>query len=230
MKFTREHPPFETRNWRRYRDYTRRDFQSVCAYCFRHEDEAGGEGHFVQDHFEPKHRPNVDPANYFNLYWCCVECNSPRYKGGNWPTPEQFARGEHFCDPCHHDPVGTDYVEVEGRTLTPLTPAGKYTILHLRLSDRASLRKCREQRAHIRLMYERELPNLRKTLDAWRDKLAAHPSDETTSLCNSLLALVEAYELFLARDPFMLKHPLPPQVPPRITDAIRQSNPRRSSQ
>ncbi len=220
MKFTRERPPFTTSKWRQYRAHTRRDFQSVCAYCFRHEDEAGGEAHFVQDHFEPKHRPSVDPADYFNLYWSCVECNAPQNKGPKWPTPEQFARGERFCDPCHHDPVGTDYVETNDWALTSLTPAGEFTIRHIRLSDRESLRKCRQERAVLKSMYQRDLSNLCAALDAWRKKLAAHPSNHAREKCDSLRALVEAYELFLARDPFMLHHPLPPEVPQQLTDAI----------
>lgn len=220
MKFTREHPPIKTDYWRRYRPYTRRDFQSICAYCFRHEDEAGGEAGFVQDHFEPKHRQNVDPANYFNLYWCCVECNSPRYKGSKWPTPEQLACGECFCDPCHHDPVGTDYVETNDWTLTSLTLAGGFTVRQIRLSDRESLRKCRERRALVKSLYQRELANLRGALIYWTTRLAERPSDEAREKCDSLRALVEAYEVFLARDPFMLHHPLPPDVPQELTDAI----------
>lgn len=220
MKFTREHPPFTTNNLRRYRAHTRRDFQSICAYCFRHEDEAGGEAHFVQDHFEPRHRPSVDPANYLNLYWCCVECNSPRYKGSKWPTPEELARSECFCDPCHHDPVGTDYVETNDWTLTSLTPAGEFTVRHIRLNDRESLRKCRQERARIRSVYQRDLGNLRVALDAWAKRLAEHPSDQAREKRDSLRALVKEYELFLARDPFMLHHPLPPEVPQELTDAI----------
>lgn len=221
MRFTREHPHFTTNDLRRYRAYTRRDFQSICAYCFRHEDEAGGQAHFVQDHFEPKHRPSVDPADYFNLYWCCVECNNQHNKGAKWPTPEQLACGEHFCDPCHHDPVGTDYVEANDWTLTSLTPAGEFTVRHIRLNDRESLRKCREKRALFRSIYQRELGNLHVVLDAWGKKLAEDPSDEAQEKWDSLRALVGAYEFFLARDPFMLSHPFPPRVPKELTGAIQ---------
>ena len=49
-----------------------------------------------------------------------------------WPTPAELDRGERFCDPCDHDPVGTDYVQTPDGRLESLTAAGGYTIRHIR--------------------------------------------------------------------------------------------------
>lgn len=220
MKFSREAPPFTYRDYSKYRPYTRRDFKRVCAHCFRHEDEAGGEGHFVQDHFEPKHRENVDPADYFNLYWSCVACNGPKNKGGKWPTALELERGERFCDPCHHDPVGTDYVEKEDGTLRPLTPTGEYTNRHIRLSERPSLVNQRLTRKRIRQQYVIRLGSLREELKLWKARLEDRPTQEAHATCAGLAGLVEEYESFVGRQPFMRYFPFPPEIPPEVIAGI----------
>ncbi len=221
MKFSREAPPFTYRDYSKYRQYTRRDFKRVCAHCFRHEDEAGGEAHFVQDHFEPKHRDNVDPADYFNLYWSCVACNGPKNKSGKWPTPLELERGERFCDPCHHDPVGTDYVEKEDGTLKPLTPAGEYTNRHIRLSEREPLVNLRLNRKRVRRRYETDLNNLREALKVWKTRLEGRPTHEAQEICVRLADLVEEYASYVSRQPFMLCYlPSPPEIPLDIIAGI----------
>lgn len=104
--------------------------------------------------------------------------------------------------------------------MTSLTPSGDYTIRHIRLNDRASLTKCRKKRTQIKSTYQNLLRMLRGALDAWRNRLAERPTEEARESCDSLHELVEAYELFLARDPFMLYDPLPPEIPQQIMDAI----------
>lgn len=213
MKFTRQDPPVKYADYHRYREYTRRDFQFVCAHCFRHEDEAGGEEHFVQDHFEPKHRRNVDPADYFSLYWSCVGCNGRKNKGSKWPTSTQLARGEKFCDPCDHDPVGTDYIEKDDGMLQALTPAGAYTNRVIRLNERRPLVNLRLKRRRNRQIYMHHLAELRGALQEWKIRLEERPDEYAKEKCSKLAQLIGAYDSFVNRDLFMLCHPFPPEVP-----------------
>lgn len=212
MKFQRTLPPRKFNDYRKYRQYTRSDFRRVCAYCFRHEDEAGGEEHFVQDHFEPKHRPNVDPSDYLNLYWSCGACNSRQNKGANWPTPEEQARGEQFCDPCHHDPVGTDYTEQDDGHLQDLTPAGAFTIRRIRLSERKDLIKHRIRRRRIRHTFLDRLRGLSDALESWRGNATRSGSMAAIQKCDKLSELVTEYDAFVHRDPFMIVN-VPQPVP-----------------
>ena len=214
MKFTRQPPPPTSyRDYHRYRSYTRRDFKCVCAHCFRHEGEAGGEEHFVQDHFKPRHLPGVDPADYLNLYWSCGACNGPQNKGSNWPSEEEAERGEGFCDPCHHDPVGTDYVENQDGTLTPLSPKGTYTNRHIRLSVRKSLVELRLHRRRTRERYKTVLYELKQTLISWSVRLENRANREASQACARLAELVDAYESHVNQEPFMCRLEPPPEIP-----------------
>ena len=219
MKFLREHPPFKARHYREYREHTRRDFHQVCAYCFRHEEEAGGEAHFEQDHFKPKHLPDVDPADYYNLYWSCRGCNAPQNKGRKWPSAVEFARGEQFCDPCNHDPVGTDYDEKDDGTLQTFTPAGRYTDRYLRLSIRPSLVNQRRRRRSVRENYTLLLNLLRTELDALLPQAEKQRSEESQEKYARLYELADAYATFVQREPFML-HSFPPPVPEELITQI----------
>ncbi len=219
MKFTRQIPPVKYSNYRRYRQFTRRDFQNVCAHCFLHEDEVGGEEDFVQDHFEPKHRPNVDPADYLNLYWSCWACNSRSNKGGIWPSPEQMQNGERFCDPCDIDPVDHDYREEDDYCLKPLSSAGKYTILHIRLNERPSLTTKRRIRKETRERYRESLTRLRVSLEEWSAKIEQSGDMLGREKCDQLAGLVEAYQEFVNREPFMLSS-LPPEIPQGLISGI----------
>jgi hypothetical protein len=215
MKFTRTHPPTKYDDYHRYRPYTRADFLRVCAHCFRHEDEAGGEECFVQDHFEPKCRPNVDPADYFNLYWSCGICNGRRNKGNKWPTDEDLAQGRRFCDPCDHDPVGADYVEEENSRLKPLTPAGQYTVGHLRLNERRELLKLRGQRRSLRQAYLTRLRQIESAIAERIDRERRTTGEHLMPILFKLQEVRVEYEAFLAREPFMLTD-MPEALPPDL--------------
>lgn len=219
MKFQRTPPPRKFKDYHRYRQHTRSDFRRVCAHCFRHEEEAGGEEHFVQDHFEPKHRPSVDPSDYLNLYWSCVACNSRQNKGVTWPTSEEHARGEHFCDPCHHDPVGTDYTEQDDGHLEALTPAGAYTIRHIRLSERNDLISHRIRRRRIRHTFLDRLGRLHDALESWRGNATRSGSITAIEKCDKLSKLVTEYETFVQRDPFMIVD-VPQSVPLDLIEGL----------
>ena len=219
MKFQRTLPPRKFKDYSRYRQYTRSDFRRVCAHCFRHEDEAGGEEHFVQDHFEPKHRTDVDSSDYLNLYWSCGACNSRQNKGDKWPTQEELARGEHFCDSCHHDPVGTDYTEQDDGHLEALTPAGAFTIRHIRLTERKDLIRHRIKRRRIRHTFLDQLGRLRGELESWRGNATRSGSLATIEKCDKLSKLVTEYETFVHRDPFMIVNVLQP-VPFDVIDGL----------
>lgn len=219
MKFVRSERPGRYAYYRHYRQYTRRDFQQRCAHCFRHELEAGGEEHFVQDHFEPKHRPGVDPCDYSNLYWSCGVCNSRKNKGTKWPKAADLAVGERFCDPCDHDPVGTDYRAMKDGILETLSAAGTYTIRHIRLNIRPDLVSWRRWRADRREQYRKELETVQRDLDVWVSKLERRPTSKAHEKCRELRELVASYMLLTASDPFDLAS-VPPIVPGDITSKL----------
>lgn len=210
MRFNRNPPLRFYKHYRRYRKYTQHTFCHVCAYCFRHEDEAGGEEHFEQDHFKPASRPDVDPADYRNLYWSCRGCNSRENKGNNWPSPEQEARDERFCDPCKADPVGRDYTEDDDGRLVSLTPAGRYTIRRIRLNERKCLVECRVRRTRLRSTYRTQLQMLRQAVETVTQ----------ASVQSALAELIESYERFVSREPFMMVS-IPPEVTEELMDLAR---------
>lgn len=172
MQFRRTLPVPHYIDYSRYRQLTRADFRRYCAHCFRHEDDLGGEEFFVQDHFEPKSRVNVDPSDFLNLYWSCSACNARQNKGNKWPSETQLAAGEQFCDPCHHDPEVVDYDKVDDGTLQALTPAGVFTIRHIRLNERPSLVKFREGRQRQQKITE-AISRLRDELSRMQDQLGS---------------------------------------------------------
>lgn len=216
MKFDRQTPPRSYKHWRYYRRYTRQDFRRTCAYCFRHEDEIGGEGFFDQDHFQPRcvnpHRRN----DYFNLYWCCVDCNRPNNKGSKWPMASQIRRGEIFCDPCEHDPFGTDYKEMPSGRLDPLSPAGKFTIKHIRLNDRSALVCTRLERRRVRITYLHLLHRLQQALKKLNKSFGTAPTKTQSQVLNDLDTLVKLYQAFVSRKPFILAS-FPPSLPPGLS-------------
>ena len=151
-------------DYTRYRPFLREDFRFRCAYCLRNEFFVGGEAGCVMDHHRPQGGPYGRPdlvSVYENLYWCCNECNS--LKGDTWPSPQQYAAGQRFLDPCQPDGDHELHwrVEADG-TLTPLTDVGEYTIAHLVL-DREGLVYHRRRR----IGWEREFAALVETLESW---------------------------------------------------------------
>jgi hypothetical protein len=135
MIFYRSQDVKSVRDYTQYRGILRVDFQFRCAYCLTHEYFLGGEAGCTIDHFQPLRglvaRPDL-AATYSNLFWCCRECNEN--KGDSWPVPDQFRRGQHFLNPCNpEDDHDLHWRILPDGTLEPTTPAGEYTIEHLKL-------------------------------------------------------------------------------------------------
>ena len=212
MKFERQKPPRKYKHWRSYRKYTREDFQRFCAYCFRHEDEAGGEDAFVQDHFEPRSINPGRATDYTNLYWCCVGCNAPQNKDAHWPSAAQMRNGEGFCDPCVHDPFGQDYEEKPDGRLRSISQAGDYTIRHIGLNRRRYLVNTRLDRHRVRSAYIRKLGRLRKVVKRWTRVPQGRLSQQETRLRDLANRLLVEYERFVLREPFVLAE-FPPPLP-----------------
>ncbi len=94
MFFTRNVPKRRYRDYTRYRDLLRRDFQYRRAYCLIHEFHNGGVANFAIDHHRPVRGAHAHPDladDYTNLYCHCSECN--QNKADNRPTPQQEASG-----------------------------------------------------------------------------------------------------------------------------------------
>jgi len=135
MIFRRSQPARLYRDYTEYRALLRQDFHYRCAYCLTHEYFVGGEAGCTIDHHRPLRGPHARPdllAEYTNLYWCCRECNEN--KGDIWPSPEEYARGYRFLDPCQpEDDHDRHWHVLPDGILDPLTPTGEYTIERLKL-------------------------------------------------------------------------------------------------
>jgi hypothetical protein len=214
MKFIKTDPGFRTKTYGKYREFTRTDFRRVCAYCFRHEGDGGGLGQYEQDHFEPKSRPGINPADYSNLYWSCGDCNGPGCKYETWPSRQEVRYGHVFCDPCKCNPYSRDYKLDKSGVLIALTDAGRYTIEHLRLNKRPYLVEWRRIARELRGRYLSELDRLRRI----ERRLDAEPhSAEITKLLSQVSRLVEKYEAIAYSQPFVV---IPSAVLPQIPDDI----------
>lgn len=221
MKFTRRPGVVDGRPYRTYRELTREDFRRHCAYCFRHEAEVGGAALFDQDHFQPNVVDHgAKERIYTNLYWCCKECNAPQNKGQNWPSRDELARGEFFCDSCSYDPVGVDYEDTAGNGLRPLTAAGVYTIRVLRLNDRSSLVELRDRKRRIQDQYRANI-ELYKLILA---RAKVHPQYVTSvkmrELCTAVERAIASIQSFIDADPFVLRQPPPPTDVVPLTSMI----------
>lgn len=203
MKFTKQPGIQSGRPYRVYRQSTRQDFRRFCAYCFRHEDEAGGEAHFEQDHFEPKTVNRDRERDYYNLYWSCRECNGKQNKGENWPDAAQRAREEVFCDCCDHDPETDDY-RLTGEQLEAITPAGTYTIDVLRLNERDSLRVIRKHRANVRQMYTERLSEYDVLLEAAKQDSRYESDVLFKRSAAAIEEVVASFRAFVDVAPFVL--------------------------
>ena len=142
MIFTRSVPPRRYRDYTRYRELLRRDFQYRCAYCLIHEFHNGGAANFAIEHHRPQRGPFARPdlaSAYTNLYWVCAECN--QNKADAWPTPQQEAQGFRWIDPCEawgdHELHWQIFSDGE---IQWLTPAGEYTVKGLMLHRREDLK------------------------------------------------------------------------------------------
>jgi hypothetical protein len=135
MIFPRSVPERLYRDYTDYRPLLRWDFRYRCAYCLTHEYFLGGEAGCCIDHYRPVHGPFARPdlvADYNNLYWCCRECNEN--KGDTWPSPEDYALGLRFLDPCRpEDDHDLHWRVLPTGVLEPNTPVGIYTIRRLKL-------------------------------------------------------------------------------------------------
>jgi hypothetical protein len=143
VQFQRRQTPPTKKHHRAYKLYLRQDFLHRCAYCLIHEAHYGGLRNFHVDHFRPKGLPKFRHLAlvYTNLYYACALCNTN--KGNTWPTDELLNLGFRFLDPCEEDPFeGHLEINKQDGSLLVQTPAGEYTVYHLRL-NRNQLKKHR---------------------------------------------------------------------------------------
>lgn len=142
MIFVRSVPKRIYRDYTRYRELLRSDFQYRCAYCLIPEYHNGGSANFAIDHFLPVRgvfgRPDLE-ANYRNLYWCCLECN--QNKADQYPDPRQEAQGYRWIDPCEAWGDHSLHWQFDAAgEVHWLSPAGEYTGINLRFHEREGLK------------------------------------------------------------------------------------------
>lgn len=82
------------------------------------------------DHFDPTIRGRAR-HNYSNLFLATRHCNNK--KQGNWPSPEERARGVRFLNCCEEMDYGEHIIEDPATSqLVGITSAGRY---HIRTLD-----------------------------------------------------------------------------------------------
>lgn len=128
-------PPTKVLTDANYRKYAlpalERDFSDRCAYSLQHKRQAGGSPMSMEiDHFDPTIKGR-DRHRYENLFLSTRHCNNKKH--GNWPTPEQQARGVRFLNCCVEVDYGEHIFEDPStHELVGATPEGKY---HIRTLD-----------------------------------------------------------------------------------------------
>jgi hypothetical protein len=130
------------------REYLRRDFAYRCAYCMISESEAGGDEHFVIDHFQPRSKGGA-LNEYTNLYWVGGGCN--KFKRDKWPTQDAISQGYRFADPCAEQDYGVHFIEREDGWLEYKTPCGQYHTeqIFLNRPNRLELRQMRNEKMSL---------------------------------------------------------------------------------
>ena len=88
------------------------------------ETDTGGE--LTLDHYQPQAKGGTDDLD--NLLYCCVRCN--QYKVDYWPTRTSEP---HLWNP-RIESASTHFLHIEGGSLYPLTPIGRFTLQRLRLN------------------------------------------------------------------------------------------------
>jgi hypothetical protein len=130
----------EGKPYREYLPALRDDFIYSCAYCTISEAEAQAI-RFSVDHYEPRAaRPDLE-NDYYNLMYCCDECNSR--KGDRCPPAEARSNGHRFFRP--DQDVHQEHFLNEGIRVNPRSNIGFYSIEALDL-NRLALRRIREIR------------------------------------------------------------------------------------
>ena len=132
----------------------------ACEFCGTSETDAGGD--LSVDQYRAVCRGGCDDAD--NLLYCCIQCN--QFKGDYWPDgpdarPLWNPRADAFAD---------HFVEMADGSLGPLTPAGAFTVLRLRLNRPALVARRIRDRRHAER--ERLLLRYREASDVLRLLLA----------------------------------------------------------
>lgn len=145
-RFMRRLTPGRQAPARKYLPLLRYEFRFRCCYCGSHEEDVREALYFEIDHFRPTRLFPKLRRTYENLYYSCGACN--RYKGGVWPSAEDWVAGRRFVDPCSEALLGAHAVLLDGGILRGTTEAGCFTIEHLRLNRRPliKLRRGRQLR------------------------------------------------------------------------------------
>jgi len=180
----------------------------------------GGQAHFDQDHFEPNAANGGTKKNdYYNLYWCCKECNGAPNKGSTWPSKEEQLQGSVFSDSCKYDPEVVDFRRDGACLWISLTSAGRYSSAVLRLNERTSLRENCEARKRFHKHYTTSIRMLEWAIDKLDRSLRTRPDEKLERWASHLRATVTAYKEFSSRTPFVYGEP-PPAPDPLVLESV----------
>jgi hypothetical protein len=90
------------KNYEEYKPWLRDEFLFTCAYCLvRERWQRGGQRHFSVEHINPQVAAPSQAADYSNLIYACVDCNSLRQ---DRPVLDPFSNA--FADHVHIDADG----------------------------------------------------------------------------------------------------------------------------
>lgn len=175
-------------DYRRYKRLLRVDFGHTCAFCLTPEVMHGGHWDFAVEHMRPKKRFPEQRCHYPNLYYACKQCNT--YKGETWPNEVLTPLGFRFLDACSEEILEHLRFDGDGR-VHHRTPAGRYTIIHLRLNrpQLVNLRRRETDRFNRVLVVLEVLVARRMQLEPGRDGVV---SDEGLVEWNRLGAAIDS--------------------------------------
>lgn len=176
------------KDYRKWKPDVAADCHRRCVYCAIPESLSGHSIRvFTIDHFRPENKFKPLRLRIWNLYLCCIVCNT--YKNDDWPGEViNVFEDAGYIDPSHSD-LSLHFYSGENGVIYSDSVAGRYMIFKLNL-NRGQLV------AHRRLEMFHEW---RRGLNERIDRLTAGPTDvktwqEIASIYRDLLDLDDKFK------------------------------------
>ena len=194
-KLIRKHDPLKNfRDYKRYKQYLRLDFDFRCCYCEASEPEVGGQKIMQIDHYKPKTKFPLLMAVYKNLFYACPECN--RAKWNYWPTKLQRLSRQYILNPCDHD-IGK-HIDKSLSKWVERTLVGKWNIGKLKLASPSQVER-REHRETINSLVDEKREALDKAYQALQIAQKLKNTSEQSTINTVIIKIENEIAVLLAK-------------------------------